>query len=120
MRKHLRFSIVYIDGDARHLAGLVQQRVDLSTRVSSTCSPGAELLTVTAGRPPPPSVDQNHHRPVSTRVSGTSRPGAELLNVTAGRPPPPSVDQSEWHLQSGGRVTDSHCGQTTTAQCRPE
>ncbi|KAG8250906.1 hypothetical protein J6590_092533 [Homalodisca vitripennis] len=118
-----KFSIVYIDGDARHLAGLVQQRVDLSTRVSSTCSPGAELLTVTAGRPPPPSVDQSEwHLQSGGRATDchcgqttTAQPGAELLNVTAGRPPPPSVDQSEWHLQSGGRVTDSHCGQTTTA-----
>ncbi|KAG8282685.1 hypothetical protein J6590_030405 [Homalodisca vitripennis] len=36
------------------MAGLVQQRGDLSTRVSGTGRPGAKLLAVTAGRPPPP------------------------------------------------------------------
>ncbi|KAG8289631.1 hypothetical protein J6590_100527 [Homalodisca vitripennis] len=36
------------------MAGLVQQRGDMSTRVSGTGRPGGKLLAVTAGRPPPP------------------------------------------------------------------
>ncbi|KAG8328735.1 hypothetical protein J6590_102727 [Homalodisca vitripennis] len=55
-RKQLPFPLVYIEGDShvRHLAGLVQQRVNPATRVSGTCRPGAGLLTVTSGDLPPP------------------------------------------------------------------
>ncbi|KAG8304892.1 hypothetical protein J6590_083533 [Homalodisca vitripennis] len=55
-RKQFPFPLVYIEGDShvRHLAGLVQQRVNPATRVSGTCRPGAGLLTVTSGDLPPP------------------------------------------------------------------
>ncbi|KAG8286034.1 hypothetical protein J6590_069444 [Homalodisca vitripennis] len=52
----LPFQTVIIEGDshARHLAGLVQQRVKLPTRVSGICKPSAGLLDATSGAPPPP------------------------------------------------------------------
>ncbi|KAG8289593.1 hypothetical protein J6590_101237, partial [Homalodisca vitripennis] len=52
----LPFQTVIIEGDshARHLAGLVQQRVKLPTRVSGICKPSAGLLDATSGAPPTP------------------------------------------------------------------
>ncbi|KAG8286833.1 hypothetical protein J6590_050819 [Homalodisca vitripennis] len=52
----LPFQTVIIEGDshARHLAGLVQQRVKLPTRVSGICKPSPGLLDATSGAPPPP------------------------------------------------------------------
>ncbi|KAG8283366.1 hypothetical protein J6590_018957 [Homalodisca vitripennis] len=52
----LPFQTVIIEGGshARHLAGLVQQRVKLPTRVSGICKPSAGLLDATSGAPPTP------------------------------------------------------------------
>lgn len=54
MKNTLSFPSVHIEGDshARHLAGLVQQLV--TTPVTGVCKPGARLVDVTSGSPPPP------------------------------------------------------------------
>lgn len=50
------FSSLLIEGDshARHLATLLQEKINLKTTVSGMCKPSAKLRSVSSGNPPPP------------------------------------------------------------------
>ncbi|KAG8295265.1 hypothetical protein J6590_083663 [Homalodisca vitripennis] len=51
---NFRSLTIEVDSHARDLASLVQQRVKRTTAVTGVCKPGAKLLAVTSGAPPPP------------------------------------------------------------------